>query len=398
MHEVGHTLGMTHNFRASTIYSNEELADPEFTKTHGIAGSVMEYNPFNIALAGKPQGTYNMQSLGPYDYWAIEYAYKEIAPERESEELQRIAARSNERELAFMMDDTIFASGLDPDVNMFDLGTDPLAYAKNRLALVRELWGRTEKLPLKADEQYAILRRNLSRGLSEASMSVQHAAKFIGGVTMLRDRAGSGRTPLNPVTVAKQRAALTMLATEVFSADSFRFPPDLLRRASISYFDIANSQELGAAVPTPDVAIDQQVLALQRLALNQLMTDTVAQRLLNNEAKAANPKEALRLSELYGTLHSAIWSELKTGRDITLFRRNLQRDHATRLASALLRPSSTMPTDARAQLRADATLLRSELVAAQGRPGYSPEARAHLAESLAMIDEALKAPIVRQGV
>ncbi len=398
MHEVGHTLGLTHNFRASTIYSNEELADPEFTRTHGIAGSVMEYNPFNIALAGKPQGAYNMQTLGPYDYWAIEYAYREIPPEREAEELQRIASRSNERELAFMMDDTIFASGLDPDVNMFDLGSDPLAYAKNRLALVRELWTRTERMPLKADEQYGILRRNLSRGISEASTSIQHAAKFVGGVTILRDRAGSGRTPLNPVAAAKQRAALTMLATEVFSADSFRFPPDLLRRASISYFDIANSRELGGAEPTPDVAIDQQVLALQRVALNQLMTDTVAQRLLNNESKTASPKEALRLAELYETLHAAIWSELKTGRDITLFRRNLQREHATRLATALLRPSATMPTDARAQLRADARLLRTELALAQGRPGYSPEARAHLAEALAMIDEALKAPIVRQGV
>jgi hypothetical protein len=398
MHEVGHTLGLTHNFRASTIYSNAQLADPEFTRANGIAGSVMEYNPFNIALAGQRQGAYNMQTLGPYDYWAIEYAYREIPPEREKEELERIASRSNERELAFMMDDTIFASGLDPDVNMFDLGNDPLAYAKNRLALVRELWTRTERMPLKADEQYAILRRNLSRGLAEASTSVQHAAKFVGGVTILRDRAGSGRTPLNPVTMTKQRAALTMLATEVFSADSFRFPPDLLRRASISDFDIANSVEIGSPVPTPDVAIDQQVLALQRIALNQLMTDTVAQRLLNNESKTTNPKEALRLGELYETLHRAIWSELKTGRDITLFRRNLQREHATRLATALLRPSATMPTDARAQLRADAKLLRTELALAQGRASYSPEARAHLAEALAMLDEALKAPIVRQGV
>ena len=71
------------------------------------------------------------------------------------------------------------------------------------------------------------------------------------------------------------------------------------------------------------------------------MTDTIAQRLLNNESKTASPKEALRLGELYETLHSAIWSELKTGRDITLFRRNLQREHAARLATALLRPSAS---------------------------------------------------------
>jgi hypothetical protein len=398
MHEVGHTLGLTHNFRASTVYTNAQLADADFTERNGIAGSVMEYNPFNIALAGQRQGAYNMRTLGPYDYWAIEYGYAEFPPEREAEELERIASRSNQRELAFMMDDTIFASGLDPDVNMFDLGSDPLAYAANRLALVRELWARTERMPLRADEQYAILRRNLSRGLSEASTSVQHAAKFVGGITLLRDRAGSGRTPQDPVPATRQRAALRMLATEVFSADSFTFPPDLLRRASISYFDIANSREVGTAVPTPDIAIDQQVLALQRVALNHLMSDTVAQRLLNNQSKIMNPKDALRLAELYETLHGAIWSELKSRRDIPLFRRNLQREHATRLASALLRASASMPADARAQLRADATLLRAELAAAQMWKGYSPEARAHLAEALSMLDEALKAPIVRQGV
>jgi hypothetical protein len=339
-----------------------------------------------------------MHALGPYDYWAVEYGYKEIAPEREAAELEKIASRSNERQLAFMMDDTIYAAGLDPDVNVFDLGDDPLAYARDRLTLVRELWARTEKMPLKVDEQYAILRRNLSRGLTEAGIAVQGAAKFVGGVTILRDRYGSGRTPLDPIPAAKQRAALKMLATEVFSEGSFRFPPDFLRRASISYFDIANSRDVGTPVPTPDVAIDQQVLALQRMALNQLMSDTIAQRLLNNESKTTNPREALRLSELYETLHTSIWSELKTGRDITLFRRNLQREHATRLATALLRPSGSMPTDARAQLRADAKRLRSDLAAAQSRPAYSPEAQAHLAEALAMLDEALKAPIVRQGV
>ena len=80
MHEVGHTLGLTHNFRASTVYTSAQLADPEFTRNNGIAGSVMEYNPVNIALAGQRQGAYQMQKLGPYDYWAIEYGYREIPP------------------------------------------------------------------------------------------------------------------------------------------------------------------------------------------------------------------------------------------------------------------------------------------------------------------------------
>ena len=398
MHEAGHTLGLTHNFRASTIYTQAQLSNPDFTRENGIAGSVMEYNPWNLALQGERQGAYQMQTLGPYDYWAIEYGYKPVAPEHEAEELARIASRSTERELAFAMDDTLFYSGLDPDSNTFDLGDDPLGFAQRRLLLVRELWARTEKRELKAGESYAVLRRNLTRGLAEARQAVQHATKYIGGVTLLRDHAGSGRVPMNPVPVAKQRAALAMLAGDVFGPGSFRFPPELLRRASISYFDIENNRELGNPVPTPDIAIDQQVLALQRLALDPLLSDTVAQRLLNNEAKTAASKEALGLSELYGTLHRSIWSELKSGKDIPLLRRNLQREHANKLAAALLRPSASMPADARALFRADARTLRAELAAARSKSGYSTEAKAHIAEMTALLDEVLKASLVRQGV
>src|SRR5438270_785818 len=75
MHEVGHALGLRHNFRASMIYSQTQLNDADFTRDHGIAGSVMEYNAVNIALSGERQGSYGMNTLGPYDYWAIEYGY-----------------------------------------------------------------------------------------------------------------------------------------------------------------------------------------------------------------------------------------------------------------------------------------------------------------------------------
>jgi hypothetical protein len=105
----------------------------------------------------------------------------------------------------------------------------------------------------------------------------------------------------------------------------------------------------------------------------------------------------LRLSELYTTLHEAVWSELKSGKDITLFRRNLQREYVTRVADALIRPSAAMPADARALLRQDASKLRGELLRASTR-NMSAEAKAHVAEMATMLDEAQKAPVVRQGV
>src|SRR5437868_8937026 len=129
MHEVGHTLGLRHNFRASTVYTQKQLDDPDFTKTHGVAGSVMEYNAINIAQKGSMQGAYGQTTIGPYDYWAIEYGYKDVPQDGEATELKRIASRSSEPLLAFATDeDAAFA--IDPEANQADLGNDPLEFAQ----------------------------------------------------------------------------------------------------------------------------------------------------------------------------------------------------------------------------------------------------------------------------
>jgi len=397
MHEVGHTLGLTHNFRASTVYTETQLADPEFTRRNGIAGSVMEYNAVNLALPGEKQREYHMSTLGPYDYWAIEFGYRELAPEQEMAELTRIAERSSEPSLAFMADDTLFYSGLDPLANTFDLGTDPLVYADRQLKLALELWQLTESRPMRPDESYALLRRNFSRGLFEVQQSAAYAVKYIGGLTLRTDHAGSGRAPLEPVPADKQRVALKLLAGTIFAADSFKFPPSFLRRLAISDSDIDDARDLGGTVPTVDLAVDQQVLVLHRAVLAPLMGADVAQRLLNNELKVSAPGQALRLAELYATLHAAIFSELKTGQDIPLVRRNLQRDYVARVSGVLLRPVGNMPADARALLRADAVQLRDELAAMRRKSQASAETRAHVAESQAVLDDALKAASVRQG-
>jgi hypothetical protein len=139
-------------------------------------------------------------------------------------------------------------------------------------------------------------------------------------------------------------------------------------------------------------------LALQRAVLDRVLADGVYQRILDSESKVDDPREALKLSEVFASLHRAIWSELKSGQDIPLLRRNLQREHVSRLANSLLRPTATMPADARAVARADARQLRGEIAAAGRRSGYSAEARAHLEETLQTLDDALKAPVLRSTI
>ncbi len=396
-HEVGHTLGFMHNFRASTIYSLEQLEDGAFARKNGLAGSVMEYNALNIAPKGKKQGEYVQPTIGPYDYWVVEYAYKPLDPATEKAELLKIASRSKEPLLAFANDIEAGLGpieGMDPEVTRRDLGSDPLAFAERRMQLSRELWDRMQERKLKPGEQYDLLRRNFVSAGSQVALAANVAAKYVGGVVLLRDHADSGRAPLNPVPAAKQRQALKLITDGLFRSESFKFKPEFVARLVPDQFERQYGGGSLAAAVNPDVSISGAVLNLQRGALDQLMSDAVAARIIDSPSKMTDAKQALALSELYDTLQNAIWSELKTGGDINPLRRNLQRDHLRRVVNSLIKPSPSTPADARSLQRANAIALQGQIRAAMAKAG-NKETKAHLSESLDLLNEALKAPLQR---
>jgi Met-zincin/Domain of unknown function (DUF5117) len=389
MHEVGHTLGFRHNFRSSTIYSLKQIQDPAFTKVNGLAGSVMDYNPYNIALNGEKQGEFHMSTLGPYDYLAVEYAYKPVDAANEKDELAKIASRATTDPLLAYATDEDAGAGMDPEVNLFDMGSDPIEYYKKRMLLSRELWDRIQNLQLKPGESYERLTRSFASGVRSYGQVAPLLAKYVGGVKHVRDRAGTNRPLYEPTAPAKQREALQVLTDSLFKVDSFKFKPEFVSRIAVDHFE----RRRGAT----DISIANTVMNVQRSALDVLMADNVAQRLIDSPEKVSSPGSLFKLSELYSTLQGAIWSELRTGGDISSMRRNLQRDHVKRIATALLKPSGTTPADAKSLQRENARSLAGQIRTAMGKP-MSAEARAHLGESLNTLDEALKAPMQRAGV
>ena len=397
MHEVGHTLGLRHNFRASTIYSMKQIQDADFTRKNGVTGSVMDYTPFNLAANGEKQAEYVMSTLGPYDYWAIEYAYKPIIAANEKDELARIAARSTEPLLAFATDEEAISQfgGTDPDVNQFDLGTDPLAYYKKRMQLSRELWDRLQNLKLKDGESYDRLTRSFNAGFTQLARVAPLAAKYVGGVRLLRDHAGTNRPVFEPTAAPRQREALNLITDGLFKVDSFKFKPEFVSRIGIDF--LGRRLDFSSATPATDPGIATRVLNVQKAVLDVLMSDGVAQRLLESQDKVADPSKLLKLSDVYDGLQNAIWKELGTGGDISSLRRNLQREHAKRISTALLRPSGNSPADARSLQRDNAVQLQNKIRSAMTKP-MSKEAKAHLAESMNTLSEALKAPLQRAGV
>ena len=399
MHEVGHALGLRHNFRASRLFSPAQLADPAFTREHGIAGSVMDYNAVNLPRPGEPAAAAFQTRLGPYDLWAIEYAYGSPPPDSgaggERAWLQQLAERSAEPQLAFGTDEDA-ASGIDPETLQLDLGSDPLAFAARRVEIALDLFRRQETRPLPRERDYAVLRRSLDFALADLGRAMGVLARQIGGVRTLRDFPGSGRDPMAPLPAAVQRQALEQIAGAVLAADALTLSPALQRRLAPDYLDRADGGGSGT-----DYSLPQRISALQRAVLGHLMGDALAGRLLDGVGRFDDPRQAFTLAELHQRLERAVWAEIdgagRRGQPIAPQRRELQRDHLNRLAAALLRASPAARADTRALLRAQARALLPRLRAAQPHAGDAAT-RAHLADSADTLARALAAPLQRPGL
>ncbi|MDH5539502.1 MAG: zinc-dependent metalloprotease, partial [Rhizobacter sp.] len=390
MHEVGHTLGLKHNFKASTVVSRAQLQDKEFTEQFGIAGSVMDYTGFNIATLNEKQGSYRNTTLGPYDYWAIDYAYRPLDAANQATELARIAARSAEPQLAYADDaDTTGSAGIDPLANQFDLGDDPLAYFEKRLLLSQELWQRVQARPAQPGDAATRQRRVLLSGFRQLNLAADLVGKYVGGMHTVRDLPGTtGRATYTPVDPAKQREALQFLARGLFNAESFRFRPQFLASLSPDFDD------WDRAGP---VSVTAAVLQLQTTALDKLLSAGTASRLLDLPlyVDGGSQRNLISLPEVYSSLQGTIWSELKSGAEIDRLRRNLQREHLKRVQTLLTRGSSTLPPDALSLARLNAVELQAALKRASGNRKLSIESRAHLLDSLALLTESLRASMQR---
>ncbi|TAG04162.1 MAG: DUF5117 domain-containing protein [Burkholderiales bacterium] len=401
IHEVGHTLGLRHNFVASMSITPEQLRDAKFGAENGIASSAMDYNGLNVALKDERQGQYSMITVGAYDKWAIEYGYKETTADTEKAELGKLLARATEPALAYATDEDAgffpIVEGIDPAVNRLDLGNDPLAFYEKRFTLAKELWDRWQAKQLAPGSEYEVLRRNFQRGFAQYEVFGELAAKYVGGITVLRDTVGTGRQPLTPVDAALQRRALNLLTKNLFEVDSFKFKPEFLGKLSIDFdarWDDFDDDIGGGSIRGLDFSVAGRVLSIQRAVLSQLMRDTVAARVIGAPEKLVDPSKAFSVAELYSTLQKAVWSELSTGAAISPMRRNLQREHLRMIAQGVASPSPRTPADARSLQREFAVDLLAKMKAAVGRAG-SIENRAHLNEGIALLDAALKAQITK---
>ncbi len=408
MHEVGHTLGLRHNFKASSMLPNDQLHDTKITRTRGLVGSVMDYSPVNLAPKGVKQGDYFTTTIGPYDYWAIEYGYKPLSGNEETE-LRKIASKGSQPGHDYATDEDTFLAS-DPLINLFDLGSDVMKHAIHRMLLTEELLKGLADNVVTEGEGYQRARVAFSMLLNQYGDGAYLLSKYIGGEHAHRDHKGDpkARDPLVPVSAAKQREALKFLQEHIFSDKPFQFPPELLRKLAVERW-----YHWGARPGSTDMPLHDRILSIQRLALNRLLNPTVLRRIQTNSLKAEK-EQPLTIAEIFRSTTEGIWGEQPNGqangekKTSSIIRRNLQREHVKKLSTLVLGQkssgydfwffleeggSSSVPPDARSLARMHLREIGKRIQTMLGAKAHGMDETtvAHLEECRERIDKVLNA-------
>src|SRR5262249_40225329 len=305
MHEVGHSLGLRHNFKASTMLDADQINDTTVTRARGMVGSVMDYNPINLAPKGRKQGDYTTTTIGPYDYWAIEYAYKPAEGD-EAAELKKIAARAPEHDLVYATDEDSFLND-DPYVNRWDLGTDPCDFGKARIALASELLKNLDARVVKDGDSWARTRRAFGILLDQWGDGATLAAQYVGGHSVSRDhKADKGaRDPIVPVGGAKQRECLKFVSDTILSDKAFQFSPALLRRLGTErWMHWGADGFYGSGV---DISVLERILGIQKIVLGHCLSASTLARIENQQLQADSGSDPLRMEQVFRALTDGIW-------------------------------------------------------------------------------------------
>ncbi len=388
-HEIGHTLGLRHNHRASQAYSIQQLRDPAFTAKHGSVASIMSYGRYNYVAQPEDKVERLIPIVAPYDLFAISWGYKPIPKAKTAEEematLDEWAARQlKEPFLRFGGEDG--PSSVDPTVLTENIGNDAVKATALGLKNLDRVLDHLIAATTTKGEDYSLLEEAYQEIMVHRRNWFSAVAKQVGGVVENRALAGRGVETFVRVPKEKQKEAVAFLLQNALTTPTKLLNPAVL--SQIRYSGVAD-----------DIAGQQKSLLLDLLGASRLS------RLLDAEVMA--PEKAYTAMELVADLQAGIWSELKAEHPkVDPLRRNLQRAYLDRLKGELdrkdsapqpiivRRPREAESSGSLSDVRAIArSALRdlSKTIAAALPKVRDPETKAHLEDVIAEIDDALTA-------
>lgn len=381
LHEMGHTLGLNHNMKASQMWSPKEINNKELTRKYGLIGSVMDYPAVNVSADRKKQGDYYTTLAGPYDEWAIQYGYTPFAAGNEDEGLKKILSRSTDPKLAFGNDgDDMRSPGkaIDPRVNVNDLSSDAMAYAEERFKLVNNLMPKLVTKYSKPGQSYQELRVRYNALQNQRFNMIAAISRYVGGVYVDRSFPDQQSTnkPFTPVSLAQQKRAISLLnkyvfAPNAFSADAPVFAYLQLQRRGF------NQPATGEDFKITSIMLNQQLNG----ALAHIFHPLTLQRMTNTRMYGNQYSVAAMMQDVTAGIFAA---DLKG--NVNVYRQNLQTAFVQGVKSIV---EDRMSYDDIAKAAALHTLkkIRSQLATAVST---NEETKAHRASLMFQIDKALE--------
>lgn len=377
-HEVGHTLGLPHNFAASAAYPVDSLRSTSFTRDRGTAPSIMDYARFNyIAQPGDDVNLF--ARIGEYDKYSIAWGYRPIldanSPEEELATLNQWILEKN--------GDPAFRFGRqgnpnDPSAQSEDLGDDAMKASDYGIANLKRIVPNLIEWTAEDGKNYEDLEEMYGQVVGQYSRYMGHVRNNVGGVYEIYKTYDQEGDVYQHTAKEKQKRAVTFLNEQLFATPTWMIDEEILGRIQ-------------------DFGVQERVRGLQTGTLNQILSWNRLGRVLENET--LNGNQAYTLNELFSDLRRGIWGELNNGRSIDPYRRALQRAHLERLeylmvaeqetggfgGAALNASQSDIPAMARAELRSLQTNLRNS------RARFSDRmSQIHIDDLLARVEKMLK--------
>jgi hypothetical protein len=375
-HEVGHTLGLRHNFGSSNTVPVEKLRDKAWVEANGHTPSIMDYARFNYVAQPedsiKAPGIY--PRIGIYDKWSIQWGYTWLPNYKTAdEEIPYL----NKWVIDKLAEDKRYTFGTESDPNdprnqNEDLGDNAMLAGSYGIKNLQRILPYLFEWSQEANKDYAATSDLYSQITLQFARYMGHVAKNIGGIYTTPKRTEQSGAIYEHVPAEIQKEAVQFLDKQLFETPTWLINKDLNSKCGVDPVNVFGN--------------------IQKNILNRLISKNTINKLLQNEV--INGTSAYTATQLMDDLKKSVWSELSSKKSIDIYRRNLQKYYVDALIALMTPDPNLVPgtnpiiSDATAIGRYNLTKLRSEIATASAHT--SGISQAHLQELVAKIDKALK--------
>ncbi|MDR1682815.1 MAG: zinc-dependent metalloprotease [Candidatus Symbiothrix sp.] len=368
-HEVGHTLGLRHNFGSSATVPVEKLRDKAWVEANGHTPSIMDYARFNYVAQPEdnigPDGLF--PRIGIYDEWSIEWAYRYL-PQFDTPEDE--VPYNNQLVMDKLKSDKRFTFGteIDPDDprnQSEDMGDNAMLASAYGIANLKRIVPNVLAWTREPDKNYGKATTLYTEIVRQFGRYAGHVAKYVAGIYRTPVVVEQSENSVEFVPANLQKEAVQFLNEQVFATPKWLIDKSLIEKASVD----------------PIVAIGN----VQKTTIDRLINRNTLDKMIRNEAY--NGQSAYMTDDLFRDLKRGIWSELSGGVAIDVYRRNLQKNYVAALIGILnanVQPSSDATGIARTQLVDLQTIIKRSIASSSGVK------RSHLIDLNAQIEKVLE--------